>query len=422
MTGQARCTICGRPAAYIDHSCICGGPLALEYPWDELKGWRSAGAGLGRFLPLLPVEALPAAMGEGGTPLVESLRVGPGLGVRLYFKLESLNPTGSYKDRIASIGAALAVAHGRTALAATSSGNAGAAIAAYAARAGLAAILLVPHEAPAAKLAQIRSYGATVVAVRGVLSHPEGSSKMFGAVMHACARHGWLPMITAHRYAPAAMEGVKTLAFEIVEAMGAGPDRVYVPVGGGGLFAATWRGFVQAHTMGWADRTPRMIAVQPEGCAPIVQAALGQLHSQHARSSHVGSPPAFSAYGLSARGSTTAISGLQVANPPDDDLVLQALDASRGEAIAVSDDAIYKAQWRLAREEAIFAEPAAATALAGLLVDASAGRVRDGEAIVCLVTGSGFKDPGRLAVSDTLPVLDVSDLGRFADLAGDLVA
>ncbi len=386
----------------VDHTCTCGGRLTFDYPFDALRDWHPVGEGLSRFLPLLPVGALSADMGEGGTPLVESRRLGPVLGVRLFFKLESLNPTGSYKDRFASVGAAVATAHGRTALAATSSGNAGAAIAAYAVRAGLRAILIVPEEAPPAKLLQIRSYGATLITIRGALSRAGSVARMFQAIMEASAQCGWLPMITAHRYAPAAMEGVKTLAFETVEALGRAPDRVYVPVGGGGLLAATWRGFVQAHAMGWTQYVPRMIAVQPEGCAPVVHAVMGQMSSSD--------------------GVITSISGLQVADPPDGEMALAALSASGGSAVALSDSAIYTAQQRLAGEEAVFAEPAAAAALGGVLADASVGRLRKDETVVCLVTGSGFKDPAPLAIPDPLPVLDVSELDRLVDVAGDLMA
>ena len=150
----------------------------MQYPYDSLRLWKPSGSGMVRYLPLLPVDALPAQMGEGGTPLVESRRLGPALGIRLLFKLESLNPTGSYKDRIASVGAALATASGRRALIATSSGNAGAAIAAYAARAGLGAVLVVPDRIPRAKLAQIRAYGAAVITVRRILDRPDGSAEI----------------------------------------------------------------------------------------------------------------------------------------------------------------------------------------------------------------------------------------------------
>jgi threonine synthase len=334
-------------------------------------------------------------MGEGGTPLVESARLGPALGMRLYFKLESLNPTGSYKDRIASVGAAVARRLGYPAMIATSSGNAGAAIAAYAARARLKAILVVPEEAPAAKLAQIRAYGATVIGVRGAFAHPDGGSCMFRAVVETAASRGWLPMITAHRYAPAAMEGVKTLALEIIESLGQSPDRVYVPVGGGGLLAATWRGFVEAQTLGWSHATPRIVAVQPEGCSPVVQ-----MHHGLPRSTGV----------------TTTVSGLQVAAPPDADLVLDALRASNGAAVAVSDAEVYAAQRRLAREEAIFTEPAGAAAVAALLAGAARGVIGRGETVVCLITGSGFKDAAQLAIADPIPVLDVEELHRLGEV------
>jgi len=371
--------------------------VLAEYPLDALSTWRPSGTGLGRYVPLLPVGALPAAMGEGGTPLVRARRVAAGAGERVYLKLESLNPTGSYKDRIASVGVAVALVHGKAAVAATSSGNAGAAIAAYAARAGLGAVLVVPAEVPPAKLLQIQAYGAVVIPIRGVLGRADGSSLMFDAVVRAAAARDWLPMITAHRYAPAAMEGVKTLAFEIVEALGDAPHRVYAPVGGGGLLAAAWRGFEQANALGWATRVPRMIAVQPEGCAPVARAAQGGT--------------------LRAAPVRTEVSGLQVSVPPDGALAVHAVRASGGCGIAVSDEAIFDAARRLALEESIFAEPAGATAVAGLLADVAAGRLGRDETAVCLITGTGFKDPKPFIRHDVPPALDVDALDRLADVA-----
>jgi threonine synthase len=140
-----------------------------------------------------------------------------------------------------------------------------------------------------------------------------------------------------------------------------------------------------------------MIAVQPDGCAPIVRAAAG--------------------HRLDPTTPTTAVSGLQVGDPPDGDLALKALAASSGWGTAVSDADVYAAQRRLARDEAILAEPAGATALAGLLKDADAGRVRRGDVIVCLVTGSGFKDPSQFAAASPVPVIGVEELDRLGDIA-----
>jgi threonine synthase len=224
---------------------------------------------------------------------------------------------------------------------------------------------------------------------------------MFEAVMETAGIHGWLPMITAYRYAPGPMEGAKTVAHEIVEALRGAPDRVYVPVGGGGLLAATWRGFVEASTLGWARRTPGMVAVQPEGCAPVARAVLGL-------------PPADTPV-------TTAVSGLQVSDPPDADLAQDAIAASKGSAVLVSDDAIRAARRALARDEGIFAEPAGAASLAGLLVDLRAGAVSPGAHVVCLITGTGFKDASGLSATGAAPVLAVDELDRLGSLAASLV-
>jgi threonine synthase len=401
MAGRSRCRDCGRDAGPLDARCECGGRVLFDYPYDTLDRWTPSGRGLGRYAPLLPDYDASVDMGEGATPLAESRRIGPSRGIRLYFKLESLNPTGSYKDRIASVGAALARAHGRRVLIATSSGNAGAAIAAYAARAGLAAVLVVPEHAPQAKLTQIAAYGAVIVAVRGALAGPAAVRRMFDAVTSTAQTHGWLPMITAYRFAPAAMDGVKTLALEIVETLSAAPDYVYVPVGGGGLLAATWRGFTDARALGWSATTPRLVAVQPEGCAPVVRSALGL-------------PPRNGEV-------TTTVSGLQVADPPDGDLAVEAITASEGSAVMVSDAAVHAAQRALARDEGIFAEPAGAASLAGLLTEADAGNIARGSVAVCVVTGTGFKDLRTFPVADDVPVLDVQDLDQLGDIAGRML-
>jgi threonine synthase len=181
-------------------------------------------------------------------------------------------------------------------------------------------------------------------------------------------------LVTARRFSPHAMEGVKTIAYEIGEQLGGVPDVVYVPVGGGGLLSATWKGFVEWRAAGRADQAPRMVAVQPAGCDGIAQAW---------RAGHPVRP---------IDGCASAISGLQLTAPPDGDLVLRALAESGGWAISILDEETYAAQADLAGREGLFVEPAAAIGLAAVRADLAAGRLRGDERVVCLLTGIGFKD------------------------------
>jgi threonine synthase len=185
-------------------------------------------------------------------------------------------------------------------------------------------------------------------------------------------------LVTAHKFSPHAMEGVKTIAYELCEQLGGAPDVVYVPVGGGGLLSATWKGFGEWCASGRADRVPRMVAVQPLGCDAVTQAW------------QAGRPVD------PIQGCASTISGLQVTAPPDGDLVLRALRESGGWAVSVPDAATYQAQADLAGHEGVFVEPAAAITLAAARADLAGGRLRGDERAVCLLTGVGFKDANAL--------------------------
>lgn len=385
------CDGCGWAAADEDRSAcpVCGAIIHVVYETAEIVVepdrpgiWRYGGR-----LPLRdPAHAV--SLGEGGTPLVRSAWLGPELGLpELYFKVEGANPTGSYKDRIAAVGIARLRELGKPAWAATSSGNAGAAIAAYGVRAGMAGHLFTLEKASRAKIAQILAYGPQVFAVERLGYDPEVEQLTWRNIQALCDANGWGMLVTAHRYSPHAMEGVKTIAYEIGEQLaamqsgareseGVVPDVVYVPVGGGGLLSAAWRGFGEWRAAGRAAGAPRMAAVQPAGCDGIAQAW---------REGRQVRPIA---------GCASAISGLQLTAPPDGELVLRALADSGGWAVSVPDEATYAAQADLAAREGLFAEPAAAICLAAVRADLAAGRLRGDERVVCLLTGVGFKDAG----------------------------
>jgi len=312
-------------------------------------------------------------LGEGHTPLVRSRWLGPRLGVRdLRFKLEHLNPSGSYKDRFAARFVGNHLAAGHPFVLATSSGNTGASLATYAAAAGLPCIVCVPVEAPEAKLAQICAHGAVVVRVRGMLDTPDAVRALIDRLGDTCAAMGMPLGTSAYEIAPEAMAGIEPLGAEIV-AEGA-PDRIFAPVGGGGLVVATWRGARDA-----SARTvpPRIHAVQPAGNDTVVTA----FRAGHDRARTLG--PGYGG---------TSVSGLAVPIDLDATRALHAVRDSGGNGHLIPDEAAWEAQATLARHEGLFVEPAGATSVAGLMAAVAAGEVGPGDHVTCVLTGSGFKD------------------------------
>ena len=352
----------------------------------------------------------PITLGEGHTPLVRSRWLGPHLGLRdLRFKLEYVNPSGSYKDRFAARFVGNHLAAGHPFVLATSSGNTGAALATYAAAAGLPCIVCVPVEAPEAKLAQIRAHGAAVVRVRGMLDTPDAVRALIDRLAEVCATMGMPLGTSAYEIAPDAMAGIEPLGAEIV-AEGA-PDRIFAPVGGGGLVVATWRGARDAAAKS-AQRAmpPRLHAVQPAGNDTVVTA----FRAGHDRARTLGVGEA-----------GTHVSGLAVPIDLDATRALHAVRDSGGNGHLVPDEAAWEAQATLARHEGLFVEPAGATSVAGLMEAVVAGEVGPDDRITCILTGSGFKDGAAVArMASRVPEAPGSfaphDLGRvfFEDLIG----
>lgn len=317
-----------------------------------------------------PAEGFRITLGEGGTPLVRSRRIGPEAGLtNLYFKLESANPTGSYKDRFATSAVSHLLAKRRTRCLATSSGNTGAALAAACAVAGVPCHLAIVEPAPEGKLKQMLAYGAKLHRIRGFGLDPEITVETFSRLRYLGNRPGWSLEVSAFSISPDGMRGVETLAYELDEALGSQIDHVFLPAGGGGLCLAVARGF------GKCEVSPAIHCVQPAGNNTIA----GPLREGQG-------------HGRRADPCTTTISGLQVPNLLDANAVISACRASGGNGHLVSDDTIYSLQNRLAREEGIFSEPAGAVALAGALQAFVGGEIDQDSVIVCTITGSGFKD------------------------------
>jgi threonine synthase len=300
-------------------------------------------------------------MGEGDTPLVRSQQVGQELGVgELYFKLEGCNPTGSFKDRGMVVAVAKVLESGSTSIVCASTGNTSASAAAYGAYCGLPTTVVVPKgQVARGKLSQAIAYGARILLVDG------NFDAALGIVRGISARHS---VALVNSLNPDRIEGQKTAAFELVESMGDAPDYVFIPVGNAGNITAYWQGFKEASNAGWASTLPRMMGFQAEGAAPIV------------RGEPVEKPE-------------TIASAIRVGNPASWEGAVRVREESRGVIDSVSDEEIMSAYKLMAQSEGIFCEPASAAAVAGLLKMSETGLALDGKRAVCIITGTGLKDP-----------------------------
>ncbi len=314
------------------------------------------------YLPVTP-RTPRITLGEGSTPLVRSSRIGPALGLdQLYFKYEGANPSGSFKDRGMALATARAIEAGARTLLCASTGNTSASAAAYAARCGLRAVVVVPAGGVAAgKLAQALAHGAIIVTVTG----------SFDGALTLVRKLADEPAVAlVNSVNPYRIEGQKTAAFEIVEQLGRAPAQLFIPVGNAGNISAYWRGFRELASRTGAS-LPTLHGAQAEGAAPLVR----------------GRPV--------ARPQTVA-SAIRIGNPASWRTAIAARDESGGTIEAVSDEEIMAAHRRLAREEGLLVEPASAAAVALLLKRPAARNLATDQPVVCVLTGHGLKDPQAL--------------------------
>jgi threonine synthase len=318
---------------------------------------------IARYRKLLPVgPATPEVdLNEGSTPLVPSRNIAKALGLkRLYFKYEGLNPTGSFKDRGMVVAVAKALEAGSRVFMCASTGNTSASMAAYAARTGARAIVVVPSgEIALNKLSQALMYGAKVVALKG------NFDTALETVRELTSHY---PVALMNSVNPNRIQGQKTAAFEVVDDLGDAPDYLVLPVGNAGNITAYWKGFREYHAAGRATRLPRMVGAQAEGAAPIVN----------------GHPVA---------NPRTVASAIRIGNPASWEGATSARDESGGMIAAVTDTEILSAQITLASSEGLFAEPASAAPLALLIRLVRDGRIDRDSTTVVVLTGSGLKDP-----------------------------
>lgn len=330
-----------------------------------------------RWWELLPADPKRAArLGEGGTPLIRAERLGKELGLsKLYLKDETRNPTSSFKDRAMAVSVAKAVEKGVRTVTTASSGNAAAALAAYAAKAGLKVVAFVLDSASDAKVAQLTLFGAKVVKVKGIERGEDPSVRM---MMEAVKLKGWYPSPSFGPFNPYQVEGPKTISCELAEQFGWSPyDWLLAPTGSSCLLAGLWKGVRDLREVGLVDYFPRLVPVQPEGNSPLIRAIRS------------GTPPSEIRPEPSPH---TVASGLSDPYPWDADSSIEGVRRTRGLGESVTDEEILRAVKDLARLEGIFAEPSGAAALAGARKLAESGTVDRGDSVVVLVTGSGLKD------------------------------
>ncbi|HEY9897838.1 MAG TPA: threonine synthase [Pantanalinema sp.] len=314
------------------------------------------------FLPVGP-ETPVVTLNEGWTPLVRLENLARAIGLpelRLYAKLEGANPTGSFKDRGMTMAVTKAKEAGAEALICASTGNTSAAMAAYAARAGMRCYMLVPDGYVAlGKLAQGIHYGARVIPVRG------NFDAALSLVRAISARH---PVTLVNSVNPFRIEGQKTAAFELCDQLGEAPDMLSIPVGNAGNITAYWKGFREYHAAGRAASTPRMLGFQASGAAPIVR-------------------------GRPVEHPETVATAIRIGNPASWQGALAAVAESRGLVRDVTDDEILEAYRMLGRLEGVFCEPASAASVAGVVKLAREGFFAGDERVACVLTGNGLKDP-----------------------------
>jgi threonine synthase len=325
-----------------------------------------------RYAPVLPPsDASIVSLGEGWTPLLRTRRLGSQIGAEsLWVKDEGLNPTGSFKARGLSCAVSMCIELGIKKVAIPSAGNAASAMAAYAAAAGIEAHIFMPLDVPQANYLECKAYGAHVTLVDGLISD---CGRM---VAERGPAEGWFDVSTLKE--PYRIEGKKTMGYEVAEQMGWElPDAIFYPTGGGVGMIGMWKAFDEMDKLGWiGSRRPKMIAVQAEGCQPIVRAfEEGQTSSRFYEQAH------------------TVAAGLRVPKPLGDVLTLQAVRESGGTAVAVGDDEMLTAGVQLASTEGIYAAPEGAACVAGLQKLLASGFLKSTDRIVLYNTGSGLKYP-----------------------------
>ncbi|MBN1871125.1 MAG: threonine synthase [Candidatus Omnitrophica bacterium] len=336
---------------------------------------------INRYKKYLPVgkETPIVTLNEGDTPLIYARHLSDmiGSGCKVYLKYEGLNPTGSFKDRGMTMAVSKAIEEGSKAVMCASTGNTSASAAAYSARSGIKCIVLIPEGSIAlGKLAQALIHGAQVIAIKG------NFDDALTLVREITDKY---PITLVNSLNPYRIEGQKTGAFEICDALGAAPDYHVIPVGNAGNITAYWKGYKEYKEKGVIDTLPKMVGFQAEGAAPIVKG-------------HIVKKP------------QTIATAIKIGNPASWQFAVDARDESGGAIDMVTDDEIISAYKILAQKEGVFVEPASAASVAGLLKYSKDNYFEAGSVIVCILTGHGLKDPDRAIASIEKPTVVENDI------------
>lgn len=378
-----KCVICGEEYNPDELEYICPkhglrGNLDVIYDYDLIiESFSKKGLGknldmsMWRYFDLLPVQnrSYIPPLRIGGTPLYEAKRLENQYGLKgLLIKDDTLNPTGSYKDRASVVGVIKALEKKKKAISCASSGNAASSLAGVSASVGLETYLFVPETAPEAKIIQMLIFGAHVMLVKGTYD------EAYDLSLQAVEKYNWYCRNSG--YNPYLSEGKKTGALEICEQLGWNPpDNIIVPVGDGCIIGGIWKGIQDLLSLGFIDETPRIFGVQAEGASPLVQA-------WNSGTEEVITPTTLN----------TMADSISVGNPRDALKALRAVFQSKGEYIAVTDNEISEAMKILARGIGVFGEPAAAASFAGLLKLRNKDKIEQEDRTVVMITGNGLKD------------------------------
>jgi len=365
-----QCIHCGTqfPDYPLKSNCQkCGGILEYTAKLPEANKVKFSGPrGFWRYRRMLPRVQHVVSLGEGGTPLHKAERLAKAIGLKeLYLKDETQNPTHSYRDRAAALLTSNAIDLGCEALVCATNGNMGASLAAYSAKAGLVCHVVVPKVVDVGKLAQMLAYDAVIEEFGDIV---DDSIRKAAAI---AKETGWY-QATAELN-PLVVEAQKTISYEIHEQFGV-PDWVLVSMGSGGTIYSIWKGFKELNQLGMTKSLPRMVGVQPEGCASIVNALTEGGSKSKKPCNH-----------------TTRALAILVGEPLQSELAAKAIGESRGLALTVSDEEIFAAELQIAKLEGVFAEPASSAAVAALKNLKEDNRIFSDNSVACLITGSGLK-------------------------------
>ena len=350
-----------------------------------MKTWKGLLREYKSYLPITNKTPL-ITLNEGNTPLIKAEKIGEKLGgIELYFKYDGLNPTGSFKDRGMVMAVAKALEEGSKAIMCASTGNTSASAAAYAARSSIQCIVLIPDGNIAlGKLAQALMYGAKVIAING------NFDDALKSVIDITNNY---PITLVNSINPYRLQGQKTSAFEICDALGKAPDYLAIPVGNAGNISAYWMGFKEYKDKNIVSNLPKMIGFEAEGSAAIVKNKI------------IENPQ-------------TLATAIKIGNPASWKLAVNAANESEGFIDFVRDDEILEAYSMLAKEEGIFAEPASAASLAGIIKTYKAGKLKKGDIVVSVLTGNGLKDPDNAIKISNSPIKVENNIEEIRKVIG----